>query len=58
MLTRCCVLLPLLACVTAVPVREQAADMNHELQSEAIDLIVSAIDKQRGNYEVSAAGRN
>jgi hypothetical protein len=30
----------------------QSADMNHELQSEAIDLIVSAIDKQRGNYEV------
>ncbi len=27
--------------------------MNHELQSEAIDLIVSAIDKQRGNYEAS-----
>ncbi len=26
--------------------------MNHELQSEAVDLIVSAIDKQRGNYEV------
>lgn len=31
----------------------QSADMNHELQSEAIDLIVSAIDKQRGNYEVT-----
>ena len=28
--------------------------MNHELQSEAIDLIVSAIDKQRGNYEAAA----
>jgi hypothetical protein len=29
--------------------------MNHELQSEAVDLIVSAIDKQRGNYEVCTA---
>lgn len=26
--------------------------MSHELQSEAIDLIVSQLDKQRGNYEV------
>jgi dynein light chain 4 len=32
----------------------KSADMNHELQSEAIDLIVSAIDKQRGNYEAAA----
>lgn len=28
--------------------------MNGELQSESIDLIVSAIDKQRGNYEAAA----
>ena len=32
----------------------KSADMSSELQSEAIDLIVSAIDKQRGNYEGSA----
>ena len=32
----------------------KTADMSSELQSEAIDLIVSAIDKQRGNYEGSA----
>jgi len=30
------------------------SDMNHELQSEAVDLIVSAIDKMRGNYEQAA----
>ena len=28
--------------------------MSSDLQSEAIDLIVSAIDKQRGNYEGAA----
>jgi hypothetical protein len=27
--------------------------MSTELQSEAIDLIVSQLDKQRGNYEVT-----
>jgi dynein light chain 4 len=32
----------------------QSADMSSDLQSEAIDLIVSAIDKQRGNYEGAA----
>jgi dynein light chain 4 len=32
----------------------KSADMNNELQSEAIDLIVSAIDKQRGNYEAAS----
>jgi dynein light chain 4 len=32
----------------------KSADMNNELQSEAVDLIVSAIDKQRGNYEAAA----
>lgn len=31
---------------------QQEADMNNELQSEAIDMIISAIDKQNGNYEV------
>jgi dynein light chain 4 len=32
----------------------QNADMNNELQSEAIDLIISAVDKQKGNYEAAA----
>jgi FMN-dependent NADH-azoreductase len=36
----------------------KSADMNHELMSEATDLIVSAIDKQRGNYEVKAQTNN
>jgi len=29
-------------------------DMNAELQSEAVDLIISAIDKFRNNYEAAA----
>jgi dynein light chain 4 len=28
--------------------------MNTELRSESIDLIISAIDKQQGNYEAAA----
>lgn len=32
----------------------KSTDMTSDLQSEAIDLIVSAIDKQRGNYEGAA----
>ncbi len=50
----CCGAAPFVCCALcfAPCVCVQSADMNHELQSEAVDLIVSAIDKQRGNYEV------
>jgi len=32
----------------------KTVDMEHELQSESVDLIISAVDKQRGNYEAAA----
>jgi len=30
------------------------ADMDHELQSEATDIIISAVDSNAGNYEAAA----
>lgn len=32
----------------------KTVDMGHELQSEVIDVIISAIDSKKGNYEQAA----